>query len=201
MRRRDFLRACGASAAGLAVGAGRVRSADEAPRPLTVGTGPQLFLDDYLIDQLTGLARRVESPERLPKPVLDSETFGTTQPYLTVLRDDENERYRVWYNHGPAVWHAESADGLRWAACDKNPVLPSWPEGYPTVTRHGVGDIVDVFWDAPRRRYAAAVKLHALPEDGYAPGPRAGKIFRRLVGLSTSKDFVSWEKPWRIFTP
>ena len=47
----------------------------------------------------------------------------------------------------------------------------------------------------------AAVKLHALPEDGYAPGPRAGKVFRRLVGMSTSTDFVSWEKPWRIFTP
>jgi hypothetical protein len=231
---------------------------------LDVGIGPQLFLDDYLIDRLDGLVRRVEPPQRLPEPVLDSTTFGTTQPYLTVLRDDEGQRYRLWYNHGPAVWHAESADGLhwvkpraawdlprsygaslvddgkgaadpqrrfklanwqatraredqkgddggmyvgfspdglRWTAHDKNPVLPGWPEGYPTVTRHGVGDIVDVCFDPLRRHYAAAVKLHALPEDGYAPGPRAGRVFRRLVGLSTSKDFVRWEKPWRIFAP
>src|SRR5262245_20800347 len=86
MKRRDFLEACGASVAGLALGV--VGLADEAQRPMTVGTGPQLFLDDFLIDHLDGLARRVEQLERLPKPVLDSATFGTTQPYLTVLRDE-----------------------------------------------------------------------------------------------------------------
>src|SRR5262249_57351932 len=61
-----------------------------------------------------------------------------------------------------------SPDGLRWTAYDKNPVLSGWPEGYPKISRHGVGDIVDVWWDPLRRRYAAAVKVHALPEDGYA---------------------------------
>src|SRR5205823_8999702 len=173
-------------------------------------------------------------------------------------------RFRLWYNRGPAIWHAESEDGihwvnprvawdlprsygaslvdddgreanpvrrfklanwqptraredrqgddggmyvgfspdgLRWTASDKNPVLPGWPEGYPKITRHGVGDIVDVYYDPLRRRYAAAVKLHALPEDGYAPAPRAGRVFRRLVGLSVSNDFMHWERPWRIFTP
>jgi hypothetical protein len=86
MRRRDFLVACGGSSAGLMLGAGRVSLAADAPPPLNVGAGPQLFLDDYLIDRLDGLVRRVESPERLPRPVLDSKTFGTTQPYLTILR-------------------------------------------------------------------------------------------------------------------
>src|SRR5262249_33443439 len=115
MRRRDFLRACGATAAGLSFGAGPLPGAAEAERPLTLGTGPQLFLDDYLVERLSGLVRRVETPQRLAAPVLDSATFGTTQPYLTVLRDEENRRYRIWYNRGPAVWHAESTDGLRWA--------------------------------------------------------------------------------------
>jgi hypothetical protein len=40
-----------------------------------------------------------------------------------------------------------------------------------------------------------------VPEDGYAPGPRAGSGIRRLVGLSTSRDFVRWERPRRIFAP
>ena len=71
MKRRAFLQACGASAAGLVFGAGVAGLADEAPRPLPLGSGPQLFLDDYLIDQLDGLTRRPEQPERLPKPVLD----------------------------------------------------------------------------------------------------------------------------------
>jgi hypothetical protein len=236
-----------------------LRADDPTPAALDIGLGPQLFLDDYLIDRSDDLARRVQSPSRLAKPVLDSKTFGTTQPYLTVLPHTGKKGYRIWYNRGPALWHAESADGarwsepclawdlphgygaslvddgertaeparrfkmaswrvnkgkadsgmcvgfspdgFRWAAHGKNPVLPSYPEGHPKITRDGVGDIVDVYYDPLNRRYAAAVKLHALPEDGYKPGPRAGTIFRRLVGLSTSTDFVRWQKPGRILTP
>src|SRR5262245_27169577 len=114
MRRRDFLKACGACSAGLALGARPLFPAAEASRPLDVGAGPQLFLDDHVIDRLDGLVRRVEPPERLPEPLFDSKTFGTTEHYLTVLRDCEKRRYRIWYNHGPAVWHAESADGIHW---------------------------------------------------------------------------------------
>ena len=40
-----------------------------------------------------------------------------------------------------------------------------------------------------------------LPASALWPAPRAGKVFRRLVGQSISKDFLHWEKPWRIFTP
>jgi hypothetical protein len=274
MKRRDFLRGlCAATCAArlAAWPAPHAAAADEkiaaepaADRALEIGLGPQLFLDDYWIDRRDGLARRVESPKRQGAPVLDSKAFGTTQPYLTVLRDGDAGTFRIWYNHGPALWHAESADGVRWAkprvawdlprsygaslvddqgresdpdrrykladwqatrskedkdgddggmcvafspdglrwtAHPDNPVLPSWPEGHPKVVRHGVGDIVDVFYDPIRKRYGAAVKVHALPEDHLAAGPRAGRIFRRLVGMSTSKDFVRWEKPERIFVP
>jgi hypothetical protein len=268
MRRRDILRStCASVCAGLALsrrGWAAEGESKQPPGPREISLGPQLFLDDYLIDRLDGLTREVRAPKRLDRPVLDSKTFGTTQPYLTVLPDPDRKGYRIWYNHGPAVWHAESDDGVRWAnprvawdlprgygaslvddgerggdpgrrfklanwqatkaredkagddsgmyvgfspdgfrwtAYDKNPVLPSYPEGYPKITRHGVGDIVDVYYDPLNRRYGAAVKLHALPEDGYRPGPRAGRVFRRLVGMSTSPDFVRWEKPWRILTP
>src|SRR5262249_55099506 len=94
-----------------------------------------------------------------------------------------------------------SPDGFRWTAYDRNPVLPTWPEGHGKPTRHGVGDIVDVAYDPLNRHYMAAVKVLAVPEDGYAPGPRAGSGIRRLVGLSTSRDFVRWERPRRIFAP
>jgi hypothetical protein len=220
--------------------------------------------DDHLIVRLEGLERRPEPPERRDRPVLDSRTFGCTQPYVTVARDRETDRFRLWYNRGPAVWHAQSEDGLtwvnprvawdlprgygaslvddgdrardherryklanwqatraredrpgddggmyvgfspdgfRWTAHDGNPVLPTWPEGYDKPTRHGVGDIVDVYYDPLSKLYGAAVKVHAVPEDGYAPGPRAGKGIRRLVGLSTSPDFLHWERPRRIFAP
>jgi hypothetical protein len=45
------------------------------------------------------------------------------------------------------------------------------------------------------------VKVHAVAEDGYGPGPRAGPGIRRLVGFSTSPDFLHWERPRRIFAP
>ena len=263
--RRDLLRLAGAGAVGCVATRGAATGRSEpAAQPVEIGVGPQLFLDDYLIDRLEGLERRAESPERLEGPVLDSKTFGCTQPYVSVTHDRERHRFRLWYNHGPAVWHAESEDGVRWAnprvawdlprsygaslvddgerardperryklanwqatraredrpgddggmyvgfspdgfrwtADERNPVLRTWPEGYDKPTRHGVGDIVDVYYDPLSRHYGAAVKVHAVPEDGYAPGPRAGKGIRRLVGLSTSPDFLHWERPRRIFAP
>ncbi len=254
MHRRDFM---GGVCASLATSSVFAQPAD--PAPLDIGTGPQLFLDDYLIDRLDGLIRRVQTPRRHGPPVLDSKTFGTSQPYLTVLPQDGGKGYRIWYNHGGAIWHAESADGIRWTnpreawnfghgygasmvddgarampptrrfklanwqtaagrqnagmhvafspdgllwtPHDRNPVLPMYPEGPGVNSRHGVSDIVDVYFDPLTRRYRAAVKLHAQASDGYKPAPRAGNIFRRLVGMTSSADFLHWDRPWRIHTP
>src|SRR5205823_15120732 len=55
-----------------------------------------------------------------------------------------------------------SPDGYRWTAYDKNPVLPTWPEGYARNVAHSIGDIVDVYYDPRQKRYSAAVKLPAL---------------------------------------
>ena len=119
--RREFLQkgTVLASAAALTVSA-------EPDGVRDIGNGPQLFLDDYLIESRDGLKREIQSPQRFGPPVLDSKTFGTTQPYLTVLRD-EKKRFRMFYNNGPAIWHAESNDGLHWA----NPRV-AWnrPRGY-----------------------------------------------------------------------
>lgn len=255
MRRRRFLASLAAVASGAALG----RRGVLATAPL----GPFLFLDDQWIESARGLERRPEKPTRLERPVLDSATFGTTQPYLSIVRM-EKDRLRIWYNRGPAVWTAESSDGekwmnprqawkvdkcygcgviddgerdpdparrfkmanwqvskavedrpeddggmfvgfspdgLTWSPGGRNPVLETWPEGYGTFTRHGVGDTVDVWFDPLMGRYAAAVKVHALPADGFVPGPKSGKAIRRLVGISTSGDFESWTPPERIFVP
>src|SRR5262249_11764396 len=226
MTRSEFLRTLGVATgwAGLRL-ASPLLLADSQPEPavLNIGLGPQLFLDDYVIERMDGLVKRVQPPERLAKPVLDSKTFGTTQPYLTVLEDPDTKRYRLWDDRGPAIWHAESADGIRWEKPrlawdlprsygaslvddrgrekdpdhrfklanwqatrkreDKpgddggmyvgfspdgfrwtrpltTPVLPTWPEGHPTISRHGIGDIVDVFYDSLHQRYVAARDVH-----------------------------------------
>lgn len=229
---------------------------------LETGPGPHLFLDNHLIEHMQGLRREVLPPERLPNPVLDQATFGTTQNHLTVLPDPEGQRIRAWYNRGDAVWHAESRDGiewinprpvleppyafgasvidegpgasdpsrrfklaqwrqnergqpgpdsgmwvafspdgLQWTLHEGNPVLLTWPEGIGVRVPHRTSDIIDVFHDRKLHRYLAFVKLPAVAADGFEPGPRAGALFRRLVGLSTSPDFVNWTRPVRIFEP
>jgi len=262
LNRREFLRHGSLLFSAATLGWARPAVPAEAPDALDIGSGPHLFLDDHLIERLDGLKREVQSPQRFGPPVLDSKTFGTTQPYLTVLRDAASRRFRMFYNHGPAIWHAESEDGVRWenprvawdrprGYCssvvddggreadpsrrfklahwsstvddkpgddggmwvgfspdgfqwtlhDKNPVLKTWPEGWDKPTRHGVGDTLDVYFDPLAKRYRVAIKVNALAEDGFAPAPKAGKTFRRLVGMSASDDFVHWEKPWRIHVP
>jgi hypothetical protein len=94
-----------------------------------------------------------------------------------------------------------SPDGLRWTPEATNPVLRTYPTTYPNFERHGVGDTIDAFWDPVGRRYAAAVKVHALPDDGFTPGPKAGRAIRRLIAITSSADFVHWEKPRRIHVP
>jgi hypothetical protein len=266
MNRREFLQRteCALAATGATIVANQFARAAERSSALDIGLGPQLYLDDYIVESMDGLKRVVHPPKRLPKPVLDSKTFGTTQPYMTVLRDAETNRYRIWYNNKAAVWHAESddgivwrnprsvwetshcfgaslidegpsasdpqrryklanwqatrtredkpgddggmwvgfsPDGLRWTGYDKNPVLPTWPDGYGKIVPHGAQDIVDVFYDPLQKHYGVALKTPAVPADGLAQAPRAGSSIRRLVGMSTSKDFTRWEKPWRIIVP
>src|SRR5215469_16367694 len=54
MRRREFLKRCSVFTTGLVLGAPSLSRAHQPAHPLEVGAGPQLFLDDYLIDQLDG---------------------------------------------------------------------------------------------------------------------------------------------------
>jgi hypothetical protein len=192
--------------------------------PIVLNRGPHLFIDDFLIAEHSGITRRVMNPERLPDPVLTSARFGTTQPYLGLLRDPDSGRLRLWYNHGNQIWYTESTDGIawgepriawdlercfgvtviddrgrdpdpqrrfklanwratwenkpgddsgmfvgfspdgfNWSGSSANPVLRTWPEGPDKPLKHGVGDIIDAFYDPVHKLYGCAVKVHAIP--------------------------------------
>ena len=90
--------------------------------------GPQLFIDDYLIEMSEGLTRTVHQPEKLPDPVISGHGwYQQTKSHFKVVYDPELRRFRMWFvgrsrKAGPGekaantdyVAYAESDDGIDW---------------------------------------------------------------------------------------
>ena len=124
---------------------GKTQPATEA---VSIAAGPQLFVDDYLVAFSENLSCAVRTPKRVTRcPILGWEE-GTTQPYVTVVRDPETKKFRLWYNRGIgkdcAVAYAESEDGLHWETPslgimgDDNRLFPI---SYPHQNGYGVSVI------------------------------------------------------------
>lgn len=99
--------------------------AAKAPPTFAPSPGPLLFLDEYYIDASENIAREVMKPERdasIPNPIVTGKEDGCFQPYMTVLRDADTKRFRLWYGrHTEAmesnrshIGYSESADGIQW---------------------------------------------------------------------------------------
>jgi hypothetical protein len=104
-------------------------------------------------------------------------------------KDPERRHKMAYYRlSAPAgLCVAFSADGIHFSDDDHNPVLTD------------LGDIVDACYDPLRARYVACFKSHSTAADGYRGStPNAPEGYRRLVGESTSEDWVHWRPPWRI---
>lgn len=87
----------------------------------SIGSEPQLFVDDVLLARKSGVFRRIHTCEKLPKPVMVSEKpWEQNGPdrriyvYGTVSRDRKTGRLRMWYNRNHLLLLATSADGLQW---------------------------------------------------------------------------------------
>ena len=87
-------------------------------------SGPQLFIDDYLIAEQTMLNRSVNNPDKLPDPIAWGgwDKDQVWQPYFSVVQDEETGRFRLWYNtpvdtinHSRCrIAYMESEDGINW---------------------------------------------------------------------------------------
>src|SRR5690349_16425532 len=71
--------------------------------PIELKPGPQLFLDDYLIDSSRNIRRRPMTLARdasIPNPIVTGARGGAGdqnfQPWLTVMRDPQTQRFRIW---------------------------------------------------------------------------------------------------------
>ena len=106
----------------------RIYAAETAPanqKPIHLGPGPHLFVDDYLIassDQVTRVVNRPQRDDSIPNPVVTGKGDGCFQPYVTVLRDAATGRFRIWYAHrtedsqasNQRLAYMESEDGVHW---------------------------------------------------------------------------------------
>lgn len=84
--------------------------APDAELPVPARPGPHLLLDDYLIEASSGVERVIMQPQRnpdIPNPIVTSGEDRSFQPYLTVLRDPDTGRYRMWYG----IWRDDKNPG------------------------------------------------------------------------------------------
>ena len=93
----------------------------EAVAPYSISGASQLFVDDVLVAEMSGLTRSIHACEKLEQPVItaDKPWEGTADDqrvyiYGTVLRESETGLFRMWYNQGSYVLYATSEDGLQW---------------------------------------------------------------------------------------
>jgi len=84
--------------------------------PIAVDERKQLFLDDYLIDSMDNVVRKLHPAEKhASNPLISPNEEWEGNKVLThgsVIRD--GDKYRAWYLSAKGVSYAESNDGINW---------------------------------------------------------------------------------------
>lgn len=100
-------------------GGSRANQASNPPmEAVTIGNQLQLFLDDWLIDSMTGLRLRLHSPQRAEVVLRKDKQWEDSTMFDPVIIKD-GPRYRMWYRanfNSPPFYtgYAESDDGIHW---------------------------------------------------------------------------------------
>jgi len=98
-----------------------------AESPLRLRPGPQLLIDDHLIESSHGLVRTTHQPEKLAEPIVvgGQAWHNIPVPYIRAIDYRPNGPFRMWYNvrdsgrGGFATYaYAESDDGIAWRRPD-----------------------------------------------------------------------------------
>ncbi len=130
-------------------GVGPVKAQSEG-QAIVLGPGPHLFLDDYLIAEMTGLTFAVHSPAKYAhNPVIPAKNKFTsldkTTAPTTVLPDLANDGLRMWYiphsrsGGGYHLGYATSKDGIQWKFPDLGVVDFQGSKHNNLVVSHVIG--------------------------------------------------------------
>ena len=96
--------------------------------PLDIGHDRQLFIDDYIVESLDGVSRKLNQPAKYnANPVLPmvpkgdpSWEAGMLFCFTTILFDDKDGLYKMWYSlwgakeQSQLLAYATSSDGIKW---------------------------------------------------------------------------------------
>ena len=107
----------------VSAGPANVTTNSMAAEPIRIGKEHQLFLDNYLIEKMTNVTRRVCPVRKYEgNPVIARKEEWEPQRYIfsggTVMYDEEEKLYKLWINgqsaYGLGVYYFTSQDGIRW---------------------------------------------------------------------------------------
>jgi hypothetical protein len=124
-------------------------------KPVDIGSRLELFVDDYLIDEMDGVSQHLHSPDPQDVSIVFDEPWeGDGSAYATVFWDDEIERYRMYYR-GTTIGetqytcYAESEEG----STGRSRVSGSSnTKGRQTTTSSGTGGQTPTTWHRSKTR-------------------------------------------------
>jgi hypothetical protein len=185
---------------------------------IKIGCKEQLFLDDYIIEQTTNITRKVnparKNLEPLLKPEHPWEKHGTISLHGTIMYDQQEELFKMWYYCGGSMAYATSKDGLNWEKPEldvalhrgqkTNIVIQRGPHvkqgikgGFGDFHEH-IGVIKDNKDPDLSRRYKVLFISVDFTYDGSVEVPansytKYDQSQRRGLGLATSPDGIHWK--------
>lgn len=130
-----------------------------ADETIHIGLKKQLLVDDLIISNSSGTKRVLGRVEKRAKPILNPdqpwEDVGAFGGYSTVLRDERNGKFQIWYSAGEehGIGYGVSDDGIHWA----KPKVSG--DGKTNLVFHGNGHMsvsIDDHEEDPAHRYKAA---------------------------------------------
>ena len=172
--------------------------------PVEIGTEPQFFVDDHIVDNRWALKQKTEEVLRVfhpPKKHEGNPLIAGDGGYVCVAHDREAGLFRMWYQTYDragkagdetadyAIAYAQSKDGLKWERPKLG--LVNWKGGKDN----------NIVWRGVSDKRASGQQILTLPEKdrrGYryvmayhTSGARRGNNGIRLVG---SQDGIHWDK-------
>ncbi len=109
-----------------------------------------------------------------------------------IYNPKEEYPYKMFGYTSKGYCVAFSKDGINFEEYEGNPVIPLMKFPNKKTGKVWYSDVAPVFFDKRKKIYRAMVKTYKIDQEGRT---------RRCIGMSTSKDFITWTRPRTIWIP